>query len=464
MSFESLLINNLITNEEFTKKTIAYIKPEYFEDHVNRYLFNEINTYVNKYANLPSKEALAVIVSESKLTEDDYNRAVTVVSQIDVDTTDLKWLVDKSEEWAKERAVYNGIMEAIAIVNGDNKVLDKHAIPNILQQALAVSFDSYIGHSYFEQAEKQFDYYHSEEARFAFGIDILNRITKGGIKKKTLNVILAGINVGKSIYLVDQAAHWLLAGKNVAFFTLEMCEETVRERVDARMFDITFDDLHVLSKEQYMTKVRKMREQTSGDLWIKEFPTGGAHIGHFRHALEEWRIKRGFLPDLIVVDYLTIMTSSRLTANAKANSNTFFTSVAEELRSLGIEYDVPVWTAAQLDRSSQSAGATPDMANIAAAIGIAATADFMVVLTQPDEMIALNRVIGKCIKNRYNAKNKFRNFQLGLDVERQKFYDVEMKEQLHVVSDQETRQEILGMGMIERVDQSTGEVFSGWKI
>jgi hypothetical protein len=462
--FEQTALNNLVYNDEFVRKTIAYIKPEYFMDHSERFVFEMIYDYYMKYNARPTKEALAIIAHDSGMEENKFTGVVEVISKIEQDNNDTKWLTDKAEEWAQEKAVYNAVMKSIGIIQGDDKTLDKHAIPSLLTEALAVSFDSYLGLNYFEQSEAQFEYLHSETTKFPFSIDILNRVTKGGVPKKTLNIFLMSINGGKSTWLVDQSSHWLLNGKNVVFFALEQAEEVVRERIDVRTMDLTFDEVFGLDQGQYMGRIDSIRKRTMGELYVKGFPNGVAHVGHMRHYLEELRIKKGFVPDLIVIDYMTIMASSKLPASAKGNTNTYFTSVAEETRGLAFEYDCPVWTAAQFTRSGQS-GSQVGMSEVAQAIGIAATADFMLNGAQPEEMIPLNQILMSVMKNRYNGKNKFSSFIMGLDNDKQKFYDVNIQTQLHVTTNPNLRESILGKteavvdeSVVASIDADTGEV------
>lgn len=466
MELEKLIISSLVHNEEFAKKTIAYIKEEYFESDATRFLFRKIYDFINKYGSRPTKDALTIIVQESTLSENNFNEAFHIVNDMKEGEEDTKWIIDTAEQWAKDRAIFNALHEAISIVQGNGKEdVDKNIIPTILTEALSVCFDSYLGHDYFEHAEKQFEYMHEEQNRFPFSIPVLNRVTKGGIPPKTLNVILMAINLGKSVFLIDQAAHWLLNGKNVVFFTLEMAEEVVRERIDTRILDLTFDDVHTLSKDQYLSRIRDIRERTMGNLIIKEYPTGSAHVGHFRHTLEELRMKNKFRPDLIAVDYMTIMRSSKLGTNAMGNTNTYFTSVAEELRALGSEYNVPVWTAAQFNRTGQKGSHNVGMDDVGQAIGIAATADFMLAGRQPPELIERSEIMFRVLKNRYNNKNKLSEFVLGVEYEKQKFFDVDASVNLHVNRDKDVRAELMGKSMVNKqnVDPDTGEVFNTWK-
>ena len=450
MSFEATCLAGLIHDVEFLKKSIAYLKPDYFKTDAQKFVFKQISDFMNKYNNPPTVEALVIMSQDTNMPDSVFGEVMDILENAQTPAgNDTAWMVDHAEKWAQERALYNGIMESIAIMDGADKTRDKSAIPDILTQALAVNFDSYVGHDYFENAEEQFDYYHNETTKFPFALPMLNKITKGGIPKKTLNIYLAPIGGGKSVWLVDQAAHWLLEGKNVVFFTMEMAEEVVRERIDARIMDISFDMLMMLTKDQYLNKVNALRRATAGNLIVKEFPSGGAHVGHFRHALSEMKTKKGFKPDLIVIDYLTICASAKLLPSAKSNTNTYYTSVAEEIRAFTKEQDATCWTACQVNRDGQ--GKASAVGDIAAAIGIAATADFMLSGYQPDELIKLNQILLTVMKNRYNNKNKFPHFILGYDTDRQKYTEVDETQQAHVNKIEDA----------PVVDPTTGEVVSG---
>lgn len=435
--FERICLQSLVNIFPYTKKVLPHINPEYFGDEAERVVFNMIKGYVGKYNVPPTKEALAIILSDTPMNEMLFERTKEVIQDLDAPMTqDIKFLTDKTEQWAQERALINAVTRSISIIDGTDKKLDKNAIPGILTEALGVSFDSSIGHDYFADAEKQWEYINADDTRFAFAQDTLNRVTKGGVGKKTLNIVQAGINVGKTTFLIDQAAHWLEQGKNVVYFTLEVAENVIRLRSDVRLMGLEFDGISSLGKTDFTGRVNNLRNKTKGEFIIKEFPTGTAHVGHFRHVLDELKMKKGFSPDVIIVDYLTIMASSKLPASAKSNSNTYFTSVAEELRGLGVEYDVPIWTATQFGRSGQTADDV-DMTDLALAIGIANTADFMVAFMQPEQMAKDDRVIGKVLKNRYANKSKIGKFIMGLNNDLQKLYDVSMAVQAELMDEDE---------------------------
>lgn len=436
MSFELLLIDSLVTNEAFSKKVSAYVSEEYFESPDSKEVFLIIKEFIGKYKNLPTKEALGVILADKKMPEPLFIACSQIISEIGSNPpVDPQFMFDETEEWARERSLYNAIMKSISIIDGSDKTRDKHAIPELMSNALGVNFDSYIGHDYFANAEEQWDYYSDPGERLKFHLDIMNRVTKGGIKKKTLNIVQMGINVGKTTWLIDQAAHFLDMGLNVVYFTLEVDENTIRERSDVNMFEMDFDRLHSLEKTQYLSRVQQLRDKTKGEFIIKEFAAGTAHAGHFRHILNELVLKKGIKPDMICVDYLTLCASSTLPAAAASNSNLYYTKVAEELRGLAKEFKVPLWTATQLNRSGQDTE-NAKLSDSALSIGIANTADFMVVFMQPEELAPQNKIIGKVLKNRYAGKHKIGKFMLGSDPDLQKFFEVDINEMRGHVDDE----------------------------
>lgn len=461
MSIERLVLSNLVTNEAYTRKTLPYIKEDYFKTNAEKTVFKFIQSFVGQYNVNPTKEALAISVSGSNMQEGLFAEVIDIIKEVEPDNNDMEWLVNTTEGWAQDAAIYKAIQESIDIADGVNKDLDKNAIPAILMEALGVSFDSHVGHSYFDSAEEQWEYKHSLQSKFPFTLNIFNKMTKNGVPNKTLNVVAAPINGGKSIHLIQQSADWLSGGKNVLYISMEMAEEEVRERVDVVMMDMTFDSVMALEKSQYVNRINALRKKTSGELVIKEFPPGAAHVGHFRHLLQELKIKKNFVPDMIAVDYLTICASSKLPASARGNTNTYFTAVAEELRAMAKEFNVPVWTAVQLDRGSQGAS-DAGMGNVALAIGISATADFMFVLLAPDELQARKQMIGKVIKNRYSSY-KGTKFLIGMDPDKQRFSDVADGEQAIVMSEDELKD----MGLPNKVPDGRKSVdtskLSEWK-
>lgn len=424
MALERIILTNLVHNETYLRTVLPFLSGDYFSGEADKFIFNQIKDFVGKYSVPPTKEALAIGVSNSNLHEGFFEEVLGVIKGLEKDTeeTSLKWLVDETEQHCKRLALFNAMYKAIDIAEGNVKDVDPNIIPGMLMEALSVSFDSHIGHDYWEDAETHYDNLHSDQARHPFSLPIMNKVTKNGIKDKTLNVVLAPINAGKSIHLIQQAADWLGRGEDVLYISMEMDEATCRERIDVAAMDMTFDQVFALQKVQYMSRINELRKKTNGRLVVKEFPAGSAHVGHFRHLLQELKIKKKFVPKMICIDYLTICASSKLPASAKGNTNTYFTSVAEEIRAFAQEIGIPVWTAVQFDRATQGAS-DAGLGNVSLAIGIAATADFMFAILTPEEMVARGMVIGKIIKNRYSSyKGKF---VLGLNPDKQKFYEVD---------------------------------------
>ena len=455
MSFESLCLNNLINNPVYSKRVLPYIKEEYFEQPSTKKVFGLIRDFVSQYNALPTIDAVVVMLSELKMAENLFDECIEVASTFDGVKTDVEFMFEKTESWARDRALFDVIQKSIGIYDGTDKKNARHTIPELVTQALSINFDTYLGHDYFDRAEDQFEYYHNHITKMPFGIDIMNRVTRGGVPKKTLNIVQAGINTGKTTWLLDQAVHWLTQGKNVIYFTLEIAEEVVRERMDVAVMGINFDQLHSLEKTQYLNRVSKLRSKTIGNLKIKEFPNGTTHVGHLRHVLNEFKMKQNFVPDVIFVDYMTIMASSRIPAGS--NTNTYYKSVAEELRALAQEFDLPLWTAAQFNRAGQTSS-NVDISDTGESIGIAATADFMIAFMQPEELAPLNQCIGKVLKNRYANKSKIGKFLIGLDNDLQKYYDIDPGEQTKVMSAEELN---LFNKQVGNAPSTTG--FGNWK-
>lgn len=422
MSFERIILANLIHNEKYTRAILPYLSDEYFGNSSEKLVFTKIQEFVGKYNVCPTKEALAINLSNANLNENVFEEVISIVKGLDSDDNSYAWLVAETETHCKRQALFNAMYKAIDIAEGNTKDVDPNVIPGMLMDALAVTFDANIGHDYWENAEEHWNQLHSAEARIPFSIDILNKVTKGGVKNKTLNVVLAPINGGKSIHLIQSAADGLIAGDDCLYISMEMDESTCRERIDVVTMDMTFDTVFALEKSQYMNRINAIKAKTHGKLMVKEFPAGSAHVGHFRHLLQELKIKKNFVPKRIFIDYLTICASSKLPSSAKGNTNTYFTSVAEEMRAFAQEIGVPIWTAVQFDRATQGAN-DAGMGNIGLALGIAATADFMFAILIPEELAARGQVIGKIIKNRYSSyKGKF---MLGLNPDKQKFYEID---------------------------------------
>ncbi len=433
MNLEKKILKHLILDEEYTRKVLPFIKTEYFSDSSEKLLFEQIGAYVTKYNTMPTKEALVIEIDKKiNLTDEQHKRTVELVESVTevADINDSKWLIDATEGFCQEKAIYNGIMQSIQILDNKNgkQTLDKGAIPNILADALAVSFDHHVGHDFIDDAESRFDFYHKVEKRIPFDLDYLNRITKNGLPPKSLNIVLAGTGVGKSLFMCHCAAANLSIGKNVLYITLEMAEERIAERIDANLMNVEVDRLVGISKETYMTKVDRIREKTSGRLIIKEYPTASANVQHFRHLLNDLKLKRQFIPDIIYVDYLNICASARMKMGASVNSYTYIKSIAEELRGLAVECNLPIVSATQTTRGGYQ-NTDVELTDTSESFGLPATADLMIALISTEELEDLNQIMVKQLKNRYNDPTTNKRFVIGVDRAKMRLYDVEQSAQ-----------------------------------
>jgi len=436
---ERIILRNLFYNEDFTRKALPFIKPEFFTNHNESTLFGEINEFVLKYKNLPTKETILVELNKRKdLKEEELSEIKTIVNKLDNQEVELQWLLDTTEKFCKDRAVHNAVLEGIQILDGKDKKQNPEAIPSILSEALAVSFDNHIGHDYIDDAEARFEFYHKREKRFKFDLNYFNRITKGGVPSKTLNIALAGTGVGKSLFMCHAAANWLTQGKNVLYITLEMAEERIAERVDANLFDVTIDDLHAMPKDMYESKVKKLQNKTLGQLIIKEYPTASAHSGHFRALLNELSLKKTFKPDVVFIDYLNICASSRF-KGGNISSYFYIKAIAEELRGLAVEFDMPIFSATQTTRSGFTS-TDIGLEDTAESFGLPATADFMFALISNDELDQLNQLKVKQLKNRFGDPSMNRSFIIGVDRSKMRLFDVEASAQ-NIVDSNQTEEE-----------------------
>ena len=432
-TIERTTLSNLVFNEEYCRKVLPFIKPDYFDVKEERVLFEEITNFVDKYKKIPTKISLEIEVETRKdLTQDQHTKIVEIIQTLDDTKVDMEWLVDTTEKFCKDKAIYNAIVEGISIIDGKDKNRGADAIPSILTDALAVSFDNAVGHDYFDDADKRFDFYHRVEERVPFDLEFFNTITKGGLPNKTLNIALAGTGVGKSLFMCHMAASCISQGKNVLYITLEMAEERIAERIDANLMNISMEDLHNLPKKMFDDKIAKINKKTNGKLIIKEYPTASAHSAHFRGLIKELAIKKSFKPDMIFIDYLNICSSSRLKGAANVNSYTYIKSIAEELRGLAVESDVPIMSATQTTRSGFTSSDL-GLEDTSESFGLPATADFMFALISNEEMEALNQIAVKQLKNRYNDPTVNKRFILGIDRSKMRLYDVENKEQQDLV-------------------------------
>ena len=435
MKLEQSILRNLVYNEDYLRKVLPFLKDDYFSDRTERTIFNEITSFTETYNTPPTIEALSIAVKErNNLSDDEVKGCETYLQEIEVhskEQTEVQWLVDKTEKFCQEKAVYNAVLGAISILDGKDKSKDKGAIPSILSDALAVSFDTTVGHDYLENSDARFDFYHRKEERIPFDLEYFNKITKGGLPAKTLNIALAGTGVGKSLFMCHVAAGAMVQGKNALYITLEMAEEKIAERIDANLLNVTLDDLMDLPKEMYDKKVARVREKTTGKLIIKEYPTASASVTHFRTLLNELNLKRSFVPDIIFVDYLNICCSSRIKAGANINSYTYVKSIAEELRGLAVEYNVPIVSATQTTRSGFTSS-DPGLEDTSESFGLPATADLMFALISSEELEELGQIMVKQLKNRYNDPSYYKRFTVGVDRAKMRLYDIEQSAQVNI--------------------------------
>ena len=426
---ELVVLKHLLNEEDYARRTLPYLKSEYFSELNERVIYQEIDKYLSQYNALPTKEALLIeLDNNTKVSDDNFSLCSQIVSELNPDVnTDKEWLIEKTEKFCQEKAIYNAIMESISIIDGKEK-RDAGTIPELLSDALSVSFDPSIGHDFIDDSDSRWDFYHRIEERVPFDLDYLNKITKGGVPKKSLNIILAGTGVGKSLAMCHMASANLLDGKNVLYVTMEMAEEKIAERIDANLLNVSLEDLVNLPKQMYDKKLDRVKGKTSGKLIVKEYPTASAHVGHFRHLLNELRLKRQFIPDIIYVDYLNICMSHRIRTGSNVNSYTLVKSIAEELRGLAVEKNVPIISATQTTRSGYTSSDV-GLEDTSESFGLPATADFMVALISTEELEDLNQIMVKQLKNRYNDPTIHKRFVVGVDRAKMRLYDVEQSAQ-----------------------------------
>ena len=465
MNLEKKILKHLILDEAYTRKTIPFIKSEYFSDASEKILFEEISQYISKYNSMPTKEALSIeIENKPNISDDQFKRTSSLISEVSdsYESGDTEWLIDATEKFCQEKAIYNGIMQSIQILdNKDNKErLDKGAIPSILADALSVSFDHHVGHDFIDDAESRYEFYHKVEKRIPFDLDYFNRITKGGLPEKSLNIVLAGTGVGKSLFMCHCAAANLSIGKNVLYITLEMAEERIAERIDANLLNIEIDRLSSMPKETYIKKVDRLKETTKGKLIIKEYPTASANVTHFKHLLNELKLKRQFIPDIIYIDYLNICSSARIKHGSNVNSYTFIKAIAEELRGLAVEFKVPLVSATQTTRSGYSS-TDVELTDTSESFGLPATADLMFALISTEELEDLNQIMVKQLKNRYNDPTTNKRFMIGVDRAKMKLYDVEQSAQTEI-HDSGNDEPVFDKSDFGRRDRSKN--FDGFKV
>jgi len=440
-TIERTTLTNLIYNEDYTRKVLPFIKAEYFANRQERVVFEEIEKFLEKYNSLPTKETLTIGIDNRKdINDEEYKKVVDIISSLDKTEVDLQWLHDETEKFCKDKAIYNAVLDGIGIIDGKDKSRTPEAIPSILSDALAVSFDLSVGHDYVEDGLDRYDFYHKKEIKIPFDLDYFNKITKGGLPQKTLNIALAGTGVGKSLFMCHMAASTLMQGKNVLYITLEMAEERIAERIDANLMNVTIDDLHTLPKKMFESYLTKINKKTNGKLIVKEYPTASAHVGNFRSLIKELALKRSFKPDIIFIDYLNICASSRFKGNANVGSYFYIKAIAEELRGLAVETNVPIMSATQTTRGG-FVSSDIGLEDTSESFGLPATADLMFALISTEELEDLNQICVKQLKNRYNDPTMNKRFILGIDRAKMKLYDVEQEAQKDLVDSGQINEE-----------------------
>ena len=436
-TIERTTLSQLVYNEEYARKVLPFLKGDYFADKTERTVFEEIQKFVEKYNSVPTQTSLEIEVSDrGDLNESDYKKVIEVIKTLESTEVDYDWLVDTTEKFCKDKAVYNAIVDGIKIIEGKDKKRDAGAIPSLLTDALAVGFDNHIGHDYVLDSDSRFEFYHRVEEKIPFDLDFFNRITKGGLPPKTLNIALAGTGVGKSLFMCHMAANCLSQGKNVLYVTLEMAEERIAERIDANLMNISMEDLYSLPKQMFDDKIDEIRKKTTGKLIIKEYPTASAHSAHFRGLLKELAIKKTFKPDILFIDYLNICASSRFKGATNVNSYMYIKSIAEELRGLAVETNLPIMSATQTTRSG-FVSSDIGLEDTSESFGLPATADLMFALISNEELEELNQIAVKQLKNRYNDPTVNKRFVIGIDRAKMRLYDVKNNQQDIVDSGQD---------------------------
>jgi len=433
---EQTILANLIHNEEFCRKVIPYMRESYFDEMATKKIFTSFLDYVDQYKEPPSVEALKIMLDNRKdLNEDTFKEVIKTIDELKIDKdTNQEWLVNETEKFCQDRDLINSVRKAIMIIDGKDKELDKGSIPKLLSDSLGISFDTHIGHDYLDDFEDRYEFYHRKEERLPFDIDMLNKITKGGLPKKSLTVLLASTGVGKSLVMCHMAAAAFMQGKNALYITAEMAEERIAERIDANLLNVTLDELSLLPRDTFQKRVDRIKEKTPGRMVIKEYPTGTAHAGHFRHLLNELRLKKNFVPDIIFIDYLNICASSRVKGAASVNTYVLVKSIAEEIRGLAMEFNVPIVSATQANREGYGSG-DMDLTNTSESIGLPQTVDAMFALISTEELEEMGQIMIKQLKNRWNDLSYYRRFVVGIDRSKMRLYDVEEHAQGNVYNE-----------------------------
>ena len=463
MRIETKILSNLVYDEQYCRKVIPFIKTDYFSERKETILAKVILDFFTKYNKPLTKEILSIEVgNRTDINDKELAEINSYVDTMTHEEVNESWMLEQTEKFCKDKAVYNAILHSIRIIDGGDKVNTKDSIPSILSDALAISFDNHVGHDYIEDSDARYDYYHRIEEKVPFDLDMFNKITKGGLSKKTLNIVLAGTGVGKSLFMCHVAAGVLTQGKNVLYITMEMAEERIAERIDANLLNLTMDELKVIDKDIFDNRIKKISSKTQGKLIVKEYPTAGAHAGHFRALLEELKLKREFLPDIIFIDYLNICASQRMKQGGSINSYTYIKSIAEELRGLAVEYNVPIVSATQTTRSGFT-NSDPGLEDTSESFGLPATADLMFALVSNEELEQLNQIIVKQLKNRYNDPSFYKRFVIGVDRAKMKLYDVEASAQVGLSDAGQVQDDVPMFDKSEFGKRQKAEAFSGFK-
>jgi len=463
MSIEITILRNLIHNEDYLRKVVPFLKEEYFYDQSQKIIFKLINDFVKRYNKTPTEESLQIALQDSNVSETYFEQAKKLLSELKIEKIDENWLYDNTEKFCKDKAVYNAILKSISIIDGKDKLLSKEGIPDILTEALGVSFDRSVGHDYIDDAESRYDFYNRKEDRIPLDLYYLNKITQGGIPNKTLNIVMAGTGVGKSLFMCHIASSILSQGKNVLYITLEMAEERIAERLDANLLNIELDQIKDLPKDMYNSRIDKYSKKTNGKLIVKEYPTATAHAGHFKALLGELSLKRDFHPDIIFIDYLNICASSRFKAGTNVNSYTYIKAIAEELRGLAVEYNLPVVSATQVNRSAYGSSDV-ELTDTSESFGLPATADFMFALVSTEELEEMNQLMVKQLKNRYNDPTINRRFIIGVDRAKMRLYDVDDSAQSNIIDNDGTKKDNIDYSLKNLFNGNADPDFSGIKV
>lgn len=430
---EITILRNLVHNDQYMRKVLPFLKDVYFTDDSERSIYKTINEFISKYNKTPTVEALGIALQNANHSEAQYKENILLLQQLkEYEEPNTEWLTDETEKFCKDKAVYNAILQSIGVLEGRDKNVSKDGIPSLLQEALGVCFDSSVGHDYFDDSSNRYDFYHRVESRIPFDISYFNKITNGGLPNKTLNIALAGTGVGKSLFMCHMAASCIAQGKNVLYITMEMAEERIAERIDSNLLNVEIDQLADLSKEMFESRIKKVNDKFQGKLIIKEYPTAAAHTGHFKSLLNELSLKRTFRPDIIFIDYLNICASSRFKPGGSINSYTYIKAIAEELRGLAVEFNVPIMSATQTTRSGYS-NTDVELTDTSESFGLPATADFMFALISTEELENLNQLMVKQLKNRYNDPTLHKRFMVGIDRAKMRLYDLEPSAQTGLV-------------------------------